>query len=183
MPTRVEAIAETALQLLFHADNLTAGKFEEIASAIEKFAANLQTEVDRVRQFKIDIHWKSRVINVPKAVENFKEILHELTVGLKAKLFDIAAPFKDFKEGIHLLSNLPADPGVARISTAFNEVENFIAAVNTLVGDLSTAIQSASDITALFDRVLQDIEHLDDLFLSQKSARTKTTLTYFKRSA
>jgi hypothetical protein len=182
MATRVEAIAETALQLLFHADNLTASKIKEIASAVEQFATNIQTEIDRVRQFKIDVHWKSRVINPPKAIENFKEIIHELTIGLKAKLFDIAQPFKDFEEGLKLLSNLPADPGVARISTAFNEVENFIAALNTLVGDIATAIEAASDITQLFDRVLQDIEHLDDLFLPQTSVRKKVTETYFKRN-
>jgi len=182
-PTRVEAIAETALQLIFHADNLTATKIQEISGDILALAKNFDTEITRVRAFKIDIHWKSRVINAPRAVENFKELLHDLTSGLRDKIIEIARPFVDFKEGLKLLSAPPADPGVSRLATAFTEVENFIAALNILVGDIGTAVKDASDLTQLFDRVLKDIEHLDDLFLPQGSARTKVTETYYKRNA
>jgi len=181
------AVAETALQFIFNADNLSEEKITAIAQHVKTLAKNLDTEITRVREFKIDIHWKSRVINVPKAILNFKDILHELTTGLRDKVIEIARPFVDFGRTIKLES-FTEDPlggpaSVSKLATAFSKVEDFITNLNILVGDIDTAIVAASDLTHLFDRVLKDIEHLDDLFLSQDSKRTKQTLTYFKRSA
>ena len=181
--SRGEAIAETALQLIFHADNLTTDKISAIAADIRRLGASIKVETDRVKAFKIDVRWRSRVINVPIAVDNFKQLLSELTTGLREKLQTIERPFLDFKETVKLLAAPPSDPGVSKLASSFSEVENFIAALNVLVGDLATAIQDSLSLTALFDRVLQDIQHLDDLFLSQKSTRTKTTATYYKRNA
>jgi len=183
MASRAEAIAETALQLIFHADNLTAEKMDEISTDVLALAKNLDVEIDRVRNFKIDIHWKTRVINAPKAIEGFQDLFHRVTTGLRDKIIEIARPFNDFKATLHLLSTPPSDFGVSRLSLAFTEVENFIAALNILVGDVGQSIKDASELTDLFDRVLQDIQHLEDLFLPQSSHREKTTLTYFKRGS
>ena len=183
MASRAEAIAETALQLIFHADNLTVSKISAIAKDIKRLGTSLQTEAKRVKDFKIDIHWKTRVINVRIAIVNFKDLIEQLTTGLKEKVTTIERPFADFAEVVKLQSAPPADPGVSRISTSFTELENYIAALNTLVGEVASALQSSLSLTELFDRIINDIEHLDDLFLSQKSKRTKATVTYFKRSA
>jgi hypothetical protein len=173
MAGRGEAIAETALQLLFHADNITIKKFDEISGDVVALAKNLDTEITRVKDFKVDIKWKTRVILVPKAIENFRTLLTDLTTGLRDKILTIAIPFRDFKAAIRLFGQLPQDPGVAQITRAFNELENFVAALNLLVGDVGTAIKNASEVVQLFDRLLQDIEHLDDLFLQQGNSRQR----------
>jgi transcription termination factor NusB len=184
--TKVEGIAETAFQLLFNADNLTAERIGGIRDNVLALAKNFDTEITRVRDFKIDIHWKSRVINVPSAIDKFKDLFHELTSGLRDKVIEIARPFETFVHDLKLLAAAEEIPdpqgGPSRIATAFSKLEEFITQLNILVGQIDTAIKDASDLTQLFDRVLKDIEHLDDLFLSQKSARTKQTVTYFKRA-
>ena len=177
------ALAEAALQVLFQADNLTLDRIEAIAKDVKRLGASLQTEAHRVKEFKIDVHWKSRVINVPIAVDNFKNLINDLSVGLKDKIKVIEQPFIDFVHDAKLLAETPVDPQVSRIAVGLSEVEHFVASLNKLVGEVAAALQSSLSLTSLFDRVIQDIQHLDDLFLPQKSKRTKTTLTYFKRSA
>jgi len=183
MATGKAALAEAALQVLFQADNLTLDKIDAIAKDIKRLGASLQTEAKRVKDFKIDIHWKSRVINVPIAVKNFQDLINDLSVGLKEKVQTIEQPFKDFVHDAKLLAEVPVDPQVSRIATGLSEVEHFVSSLNKLVGEVASALQASLSLTSLFDRVIQDIEHLDDLFLSQKSKRTKSTVTYFKRSA
>ena len=181
------AAAEAALQLLFNADNLTADKLTEIRDNFITLLKNLESEITRVQKFKVNIHWKSRVINVPIAIEKFKELIHDLTSGLRDKLIEIARPFQTFAHDIKLIAEtaIAPDPlgGPSKIATAFSELETFVTQLNILVGQISTAVKDAEEFTALFDRVLQDVQHLDDLFLSQKSKRTKTTETYYKRNA
>jgi len=190
MAGKAEAAAEDVLRLFFGANNLTAEKFTEILNDFKAFAKNLDTEITRVRAFKIDIHWKSRVINVPTAIEKFKDLIHDLTTGLRDKVIEIARPFQTFTHTLHLLSlAVGSDPigggpgGTSKIVTAFGELQEFISGLDRMVLEFDQAIKDASDFVELFDRVLQDIQHLEDLFLSQKSKRTKQTLTYFKRSA
>ena len=183
MATGKAALAEAALQFLFQADNLTLDRIESIAKDVKRLGASLQTEAKRVQNFKIDVHWKSRVINVPIAVNNFKNLINDLSIGLKNKVQVIEQPFIDFVHDAKLLAETPIDPQVSRIAVGLSEVEHFVASLNKLVGEVAAALQSSLSLTALFDRVIQDIQHLDDLFLSQKSKRTKQTLTYYKRSA
>ena len=175
--------AEAALSLIFNADNLTADKIGSIAQNVKRLGASLQVEAKRVQNFKIDVHWKSRVINPPKAVNHIKELIHDLTTGLKEKVLTIEQPFVTFAHDLKLIAQTPPDPNVSRISASVSEVQLFVTQLNILVGQIDDALAASLSLTALFDRVLQDIQHLEDLFLPQKSARTKETLTYYKRSA
>jgi len=183
MATGKAALAEAALQFLFQADNLTLDRIEAIANDVRRLGASLQAEAKRVENFKIDIHWKSRVINVPIAVTNFKNLISDLSVGLKEKVHVIEQPFIDFVHDAKLLSEVPVDPQVSRIAAGLSEVEHFVSSLNKLVGEVAAALQASLSLTSLFDRVIQDIQHLEDLFLSQKSKRKKTTATYYKRGA
>src|SRR5947207_13558666 len=99
MASRVEAIAETALSLLFHADNISASKFAEIEADIKEFAENFQKEFQRIHDFKFEPHWKTRVINVPKAIDGFKQLIALLSTDLTKKIRALAQPFEDFKIG------------------------------------------------------------------------------------
>jgi len=178
MASRLEAIAETFLQLVFHADNLTTSKFHEIETRLEAFALNFQTEVKRVEEFKFDPGWDHRVILVPKAIQNVRDLFDLVSAGLTKKIKALATPFKTFAEDVKLLgqsSSLTAtDPGVSRLTTGFNDVQNFVTAVNLLVGEVSDAIETASQVQDIFDEILNDLEHLDLLFLQQGNSRKQT---------
>lgn len=179
------AIAETALQLLFNADQLTAENIQEIAVHVKALALNLQHEIDRVRRFKVDIHWKSRVIHVPRAITATKKLLRDMTTGLKEKILLIAKPFEDFGHTIKLgeleTDPLGGQPG-SKIASAFTKLEDFVTNLNILVRDVRGAVEAAGDLTELFDQIINEIEHLDTFFLPQNSQRNKTTVTYFKRN-
>lgn len=177
------SIAEAALQALFSADNLTLEKMQSIAADIRRLGASIQSEAKRVQDFKIDIHWKSRVINVPIAIDHIKDLIHDLSIGLKEKIQTIEKPFIDFVHDTKLISMEEVDPNISKLSRGFSELETFVSNLNNLVGNVANALQSALSLTALFDRVINDIEHLEDIFLSQKSKREKVSLTYYKRNA
>lgn len=181
MASRGEAIASTVAGLL-GADNLTAERISAIAKDVKRLAASLDVEARRVKNFKINIHWKSRVINVPRAIQNFRDLIHDLTTGLKEKVLLIEQPFVSFEAGLKLIGKQPLEQGVSPLTRGINEAQQFLLSLNVLVGDLATALQSSLALTALFDRVINDIEHLEDLFLPQNSTRSKTTVTYYKRS-
>ncbi len=183
MASKIESLAETAFQLIFSADNLTIDKITSIAQNVRRLAASLKLESNRIQKFKIDIHWKSRVINVPKAIDNFKSLIHDLTGGLHDKILEIAKPFETFRHDLALIAQTPPDPQLGKLVTSINAVETFVTQLDLLVGQVDTAIQDALSLTALFDRVLQDIEHLEDLFLAQGSRRTLVTAKYWKRNA
>jgi len=174
-------LAEAALQLIFNADNLTAEKIESIAKDLKRLGASLQVEAKRVKNFKIDVHWKSRVINVPIAIDHIKDLVHDLTTGLKEKVQTIEQPFITFAHDLKLIGEEVPDPNITRFTHAIDQVQTFITQLNILVGEVADALQSSLSLTSLFDRVIDDIEHLEDIFLSQKSKREKTTLTYYKR--
>jgi methyl-accepting chemotaxis protein len=164
-------LAEAALQFLFGADNLTADRIESIAKDLKRLSASLQVEAKRVKNFKIDVHWKSRVINVPKTIQQVKELIHDLTTGLQEKVKTIEQPFITFAHDLKLIAETPPDPNVSALARGINEVQTFVTQLNILVGEVAAAIQSSLALTELFDRVLQDIQHLEDLFLSQKNPR------------
>jgi hypothetical protein len=175
--------AEAALSIIFGADNLTAEKISSIAKNLKRLGASLQVEAKRVKDFKIDVHWKSRVINVPKAIDNFKQLLQDLTTGLKDKIQTIEAPFITFAHDLKLIAETPPDPNISKFTASVSELQDFVTQLNILVGQVDAALVSSLSLTALFDRVIQDIEHLEDLFLPQTSKRTKTAVTYYKRNA
>ena len=177
------ALAEQALQVLFNADNLTADKIAEIAKKVARISTEIKVEIGKVRAFKVDIHWKNRVIHVPTAIESIKELLQELTDGVREKIQGIEQPFKDFASAVHASESEFVDPALPKITTSISKVQEFVTNLNILVGDISTALDEVIQLQSLFERVLKDIETLDDIFLPQKSKRTKTTLTYFKRNS
>jgi hypothetical protein len=124
-----------------------------------------------VQHFKIDVHWKSRVINVPKAVQQVKQLVYDLTTGLKEKVQTIEQPFVTFAHDLKLIAETPPDPNVSALARGINEVQTFVTQLNILVGQVAAAIQASLSLTELFDRVLQDLQHLEDLFLQQKNRR------------
>jgi methyl-accepting chemotaxis protein len=169
-------LAEAALRFLFGADNLTADRIEAIAQDLKRLGASLQVEAKRVQNFKVDIHWKSRVINVPKAVEQIKQLIHDLTTGFKEKVQTIEQPFVTFAHDLKLIAEAPPDLNVSALSRGINEVQTFVTQLNILVGQVAAAIQGSLALTELFDRVLQDLQHLEDLFLQQKNPRETVRL-------
>lgn len=175
--------AEQAFQVIFHADNLTGTKLEGIATKLETLGRNLKIQANKLGRFQIDIRWKTRVISVPNAVKNIKDLITQLSTGFKEKVDALRQPFITFKGGLAAFQELSKapDPGLSGFNKAIQEIENFIQLLNGLVGDVSNAIDAAADLRELFDRILNDIQHLDDVFLPSSSARKKTTQTYYKR--
>lgn len=185
--SKTEAIAEQALSLLFNTQNLTEEKLTGIAKKVGRIATEITVEVKKVKAFKIDIHWRTRVINIPIAVQKIKDLIDNLTKGLIAKLKIIEQPFKDFVSSLHAAKQevdpLGGPQSVSKIVTTFSKLQDFITNLDILAGSVDSALDEVIQLQQLFEQVLDDIQHLEDVFLSQKSRRTKKTVTYFKRNA
>jgi hypothetical protein len=168
------AILGKLLGALFQTDQLTSQTVLSIEGHWQALIKNVGVEVKRVKNFKFDPKWSSRVINVPKAIEAIKSLIEDLTSGLADKVKTIAQPFINFKaefEAFTAFANAPREPGESRILAGYQEIQQFINALNTLIGELDKAVESAGDLTELFDHVLNDLETLDDLFLQQGNSR------------
>jgi len=176
------AAAEAALQIIFGQTKLTSSTIDLLGNAALAIFKNFEVESKRVADFKIDIHWKSRVINAPRAVQHFKDLWVKIDAFIKTKGQFLRKPFEDFVTAVNAIATTPPEPGVSKIVAGFAELQAFVFALDTLLTNLESTLKQIAEFQDLFDTILNDIETLDGVFLPQNTQRNKTTVTYFKRS-
>src|SRR2546423_4691020 len=173
---RLTGVLTDVLGALVRTDNLTGESIAGIQTSVKALVANFEVELDRVNHFKFDPKWKTRVINVPKAIDAMKRLIGLLRSGITPKLRTLEQPFITFQTGLHDIEltsqaalNDPQAP--SKFAVGLSEAKEFIEALNQLVGDVDKALQAVSELTAVFDRVLQFLQTLDDIFLKQGNTR------------
>ena len=177
------ALAQIA-GLLFQTDNLTAETIRDIAAEWEALIKNWRLEVSRVKNFKFNPHWKTRVINATQATEQIKDLIAQLTSGVADNLALIQQPFQNIHAELTALaelSRLPREPGESALLRGFQDLQAFVNALNTLLREVLDALRAAQRLRDLFDRLLSDAESLDDVFLPQSGRRKFITKKRFAR--
>lgn len=146
-------------------------KFNETKLAIER-------EVKLVRDFKFDPKWKSRVINVPVAINQIQMLVSHVADTFKGKLETLKAPIHDlaliFKAESAPASDQEKPSAISRAAVKVDEI-------STMIEQLAKAMDVVSDFAHFAEDITQQLESLDALFLSQGRTQKKQTLTIRKR--
>jgi methyl-accepting chemotaxis protein len=169
----------TYLGDFFETWNVSIDDFQEIADNIREIEMNAKAEIEKIKTFQFDPKFKSRVINVPIAIEQIHDFVDLLKTFLFDQVHNVIDPIHDliqtFKAEAETLSQTMDKPnGLARASS-------FLHSVETAIGEIKDATDAAKDFTEMATEITDRIEGLNDLFLQQgnprisaKKAGTKT---------
>jgi len=126
--------------------------------------AEVEDEYDKIVHFDIQPHWRSRVISVPKVMENIKQLAALPTQVIDA-VKDLIQNFKTRMQNTELIEAgeefLPVLGQVFAIATLIAEI---LLAIRSTIDDLKTIVDAIKTVR-------EDLENLDGLFLQQHNAR------------
>ena len=187
----------TSITTLYHnaaglitAGNVIFAKFKELFSSLftiidrlTNLVKTVQSEVIAWKNFKQDIRFKSRVINLEKAVTKTKALITgavdawhailNLTNELKASqqtkpIAEIEAEALSAEEGAGLAALAKVLPRLAKIGTKLIEFVTFAIAI---LETFSSTIDDVQTIVDELQRIRLEIEKLDTIFLQQDNKR------------
>jgi hypothetical protein len=133
--------------------------------------ANLQVEIEKLKNFQFDVRWRTRVINVPIAIDQVRNLIDEIFHGLIDKLDQVVAPLQDLSGKIQELTRKQS--ATEDQITALAKIEGGIAFVQTAIHDTRQAMDSVKDLSELFLDITNRIESGSDLFLQQGNPRVR----------
>jgi hypothetical protein len=148
---------------------------------------SVQAEIDAWKNFKEDIRVKSRVINVPKAVEQTKN----LVVGLADAWHAILDIIKNFKEKLGTDAKAEAEEAAGDLEESGAEgllkrlprlakgLEKLLGVLTLVVDALASIVDVIGDLQTIVDelkRIREEIESAESIFLQQKNPRKTVKL-------
>lgn len=152
-------------------DNIE-GDIEGIHADVLTIISNVELEMQKLKSFQFNVKWKTRVINVPIAVEQIKALIDEITHQLVDKIKEVERPIAIMIESLKANRRDPSDANkpsaLAVVTVSVTTIENGIKAVRA-------SISSLKDVTSLFIDITDRIEGLDDFFLQQGNSRMRLT--------
>lgn len=150
-----------------------------ILGAAQTLVSDVKTEYDQIKNFELRPAWKNRIISVPVAIQNIKDLaqvpsicadaFRDLVNQLRTKLQPASFELDDL-EGIEDLRGILGKLG-GRLAAGF---EKLLGAVALIIDALVTIRATITDLQTIVDQirtVREDLENLDGVFLQQKNPR------------
>jgi hypothetical protein len=164
--------AETATHLESNQENLQA-----IVDDAVEMTANFKAEIQKLKDFQFNPKWKTRVINVPIAIDQLRDLLDEIFVQVKDKFVEIFQSFEDVVTTLKIQSEQGRVVGAGEptgFARVINKAENISNYINFAFEGTRTAFDAAKDVTELFLDITDRIEKLEDVFLQQGNPRQRS---------
>jgi len=136
--------------------------------------SNIELEISKLKNFQFDVKWKTRVINVPIAIEQIKDLIDEIFHQVIDKLKAIEAPVETMIISLRTIKT-STGPAPGEQPSALTKVAASVSAIENGISHVRTALDAARDVTALFIDITQRIQGLDDFFLQQGNTRKRVT--------
>jgi hypothetical protein len=152
---------------------------QKIVNDAEALIQNTETEIDHWKNFEVDIHWKTRVIHVPTAIEKTREWLQ---VGPKALIEEVKTLVSNLKAAYkalqthHRLETATGQSSALQTSIDWmTELREGLLTIDNFILSLQKVIDSVAAIR-------KEIETLDSIFLQQGNPRIQQTKTVSHRT-
>jgi len=158
---------------LFQAEANIVENLHEIVTKFEETKANIESEVQKLRDFEFDPHWKSRVINVPAAVDQVRQLIEMVVSAFKGKLEVLLEPIHE----LALIFKQEAAPSGQDQPAALAKTAVKIDEIATMIAQIAKAMDTVAEMTAVFNELTDQIQSLDAIFLSQGNAQKKSLKT------
>lgn len=151
----------------------------DVFTQLEADTLNLVQAVKDLKHFEFDPKWKTRVINVPRAIEGIQDIFDIVVHGFRDKFSEIHQSILTLKvalEGANIGHFTSPEPQ-ARLT----KIVDWFGALYIALQAFEKAYHDATDIVSMVDDVKRRIETLDDLFLPQGNPKIVVDVSYRKR--
>lgn len=153
--------------------------FEATVADYQEIKKNLQAEVEKIKNFSVEPHLRTRVMSAPRAIEaihsmidEVKNALTDITDGIITPIHDLVLVWKT--EAAQLRNSMDKPNGLAR-------AQSFLSAVETTIHQIRVAMDSAKDLTELATTITDQISGMDALFLQQGNSRIRLKKTISAR--
>jgi len=159
------------LSSFFDVWSVSTDDLSQIHTDFTELQQNVQTEVAKIKSFSLQPKFKTRVINVPKAVEAIHDIVELIRDNLFGALKDVVDPIHELvliyqTEKAELQSSMDKPNGLARASS-------FLHSVETAIHQVRVAMDAAKDVTELANEITDKLNGLDLIFLQQGNPRIR----------
>jgi hypothetical protein len=150
-----------------------------ILDAASQLNDSVRTVIDTVVHFQEQPHIKSRVISLPRVVQNVQELvalpgqiisaLEEMWSNLKGKLTPDAFDVEEL-EGLEDLRAIVTKFGT-KISAGFEKILGVVSIIVDSLVTIRTTIDDLQTIVDAVQTVIDDVENLNGIFLPQSNPR------------
>jgi|ERR1043165_4832025 hypothetical protein len=154
---------------------------------IHTLIVDVENEVTAIRNFEVDIKWKTRVISAPQAIQTMQDFFHsfpDIIDNAKAIVSEIRnkinVPETTFNpeevEGLDSLRNLPG-----KLAKIGEKLAGWAALILDALVTISNFVDQLQSIVDDFRRIRETIETADAIFLPQGRPKKTVTVSYRKR--
>jgi gas vesicle protein len=161
---------QAAYDFIFHAKTA----FGDLFSSVQSLITDVENEIDQIKHFDVNPHWRNRVISVPTAIENIQRF-PELFTTIADAVKDLVS---QIKEKVSTAPEVNPDE-LQMLPEKFAQFGEKIAAwLGMFLDALVTIKQAVNDLHIIVDsirEIREDLENLDGLFLTQKNPRRYVT--------
>jgi hypothetical protein len=141
--------------------------------------ANLSEEVQKLKDFEFNPHWKSRVINVPIAIDQIRELIDEIFHQVRDKLETIVQPFVIAVNAIKVVQQTSTQStGRTRggLVQTVNHAAGYAQYIRFAFSQSRAAFDAAKELTELFKDITDKLSGAEAIFLQQKNPRQSVTV-------
>src|SRR6266576_1066961 len=143
------------------------GIFDDVDHLIDntiKLTANIRGEIDALKKFKAEPKWKTRVINVPAAIQKSKDFVVQVSE-------EIHTAFKQFVDDVKAIRAIT--PPHPRGGGGVNPILKLIGDLRLFITSLNNAVLALEKFVEAIAAIQKEIETLDTLFLGQENQRKR----------
>lgn len=152
--------------------NVSIDDVQGIIDDVKAIKSNVELEISKLKSFQFDAKFKTRVITVPVAIDQLRDLTELIVHDTTDKLSSVVDPLRELVLVWKQSSGDVGDPnnpnGLAKAATFLREVETTLKLVRQ-------ALDSVKDVSALFVTITDRIKNFDDLFLQQGNSRMRLT--------
>lgn len=141
-------------------------RFEDAVTDGEVLVENIRAEARKIKQFKADPKWKTRVINVPAAIKQ----THDLVTDLSGTISDAFHAFISNVRAIRRIDRLPP-PERGGGGGATLKILHILEEINNFVGEVDALFKSLNALVDSMRKIQDELEGFDTLFLQQGNSR------------
>src|SRR6266576_1942470 len=143
-------------------------KAKDIFSNVQNLFTSAKGEIDGFKNFKQDIRFKSRVVNLESAIQKTRDLIQGIPNSWKAVLdvvSEIKSAFAKDVAGEEVAALLAVETaGLSEVVAVLSVIYQVLSFVESIVTDLQTIIDEVK-------RLRLEVEKLDTIFLSQSNKR------------
>jgi hypothetical protein len=143
-------------------------RIDQLESDLHALTNNILAEINRIKKFKQNPKWNTRVINVPRAFDQTKTFVQDIAQEIHDAFFSLFSNLKALRQTRTggLVKGEKGSAGVTSVLGLITELNNF-------VSEVDQSVLALSDFVDALAKIREEIESFDTLFLPQGNSRVQ----------